>query len=132
MNTRTPFDEMNRFFDQFRGDTFEWPTVREGSEMDLHLTMERIEDSYVVLADLPGFEREEIDLTLEDGLLELHATHEVDGETHYRSRTAYDRITIPDDVDTEGISATYSNGVLEITLPATTEKSDSGHRIDIE
>jgi len=63
MNTRrTPIDEMNRFFDQFRGDAFDWPTVHSSTGTDLHLTMERTDDAYVLFADLPGFEREEIDI----------------------------------------------------------------------
>ncbi|WP_049993021.1 Hsp20/alpha crystallin family protein [Halapricum salinum] len=133
MNTRrTPFDEMNRFFDQFRGDTFDWPTVRGGQETDLNLTMERTEDAYVVLADLPGFEREEIDLTFEEGTVEISATHEVDEDSHYRSRAVFDRITVPDDIDVEALTATYQNGVLEITLPTRAELTESGHRIDIE
>lgn len=132
MNTRrTPFDEMNRFFDQFRGDSFDWPTTRRG-ETDLNLTMERTDDAYVVLADLPGFEREEIDLTYEDGTVEISATHEVEEDSHYRSRAVFDRVSVPDDVDVDAITATYQHGVLEITLPTTAEHSESGHRIDID
>lgn len=133
MNTRrTPFDEMNRFFDQFRGDAFDWPTGRGGEKTDLNLTMERTDDAYVVLADLPGFEREEIDLTFEDGVVEISATHEVDEDSHYRSRAVFDRVSVPDDIDHDAITATYQNGVLEITLPTTTDLVETGHRIDIE
>lgn len=133
MNTpRTPFDEMNRFFEQFRGDGFDWPSVRRGRQADLNLTMERTADAYVVLADLPGFEREEIELTLEDGAIEISATHEVEEDSQYRSRAVFDRISVPDDIDTDAITATYRNGVLEITLPTTIEHEETGHRIDIE
>jgi len=121
---------MNRFFDQFRGDAFDWPTVRSNTETDLNLTMERTDDAYVVFADLPGFEREEIELTFEDGMVEISATHEVDEDSHYRSRAVFDRISVPDDIDVEAITATYQNGVLEISLP-TLESHDTGHRIDI-
>ncbi|MFB6188832.1 MAG: Hsp20/alpha crystallin family protein [Halapricum sp.] len=131
---RTPFEEMNRFFDQFRGDAFDWPTTRTGeySDTDLNLTMERTDEGYVVMADLPGFEREEIELTLDDGTLSISATHDVDEESYYRSRSVFDRISVPDDIDTDTITATYRNGVLEITLSASETHEGTGHRIDIE
>ena len=131
MNTRrTPFDEMNRFFDQFRGDTFDWPTVRGGQETDLNLTMERTEDSYVVLADLPGFETDEIDLQYEDEVLRIEGTHEVTGHDSARSRTVRESIAVPGNVVVDEISASYHNGVLEVRLPV--DSSSSAHRIDIE
>jgi HSP20 family protein len=41
----------------------------------IHLTVEESADGYVVLADLPGFERDEIDLRFADGVLTIEAEY---------------------------------------------------------
>jgi len=97
-------------------------------------------DELVVVADLPGFDREEIDLSVDDDQLTIAASHQVDAEEtdeersyvhrERASRTVRRSISLPVEVDAEGASAAYSNGVLTVTLPTLAESS--GHRIDID
>jgi HSP20 family protein len=81
-------------------------------------------DRFVLVADIPGVARDQLDITLEKGVLtitgERAATHrEEDGEYRRRER-AHGRFarqfTLPDTVDAEHISATVSDGVLEIVI----------------
>ena len=70
---------------------------------------------FVLSIDVPGFEREEIDLAWDDGVLNVAAEH-VD-EDRGRKKTYHRRFRFPKDVDEEEIAATYTNGVLEVRLP---------------
>ena len=145
MSNRRPFDEMDRMMNRMFGSM--WQDLghnlgmdhddERGSRYDTNLTMERAEDGYVILADLPGFEKEEIDLRYEDGVLSIEATHETtDGGEMLqfsRSRSVFEQTRVPhaEDVLVEEIEAGYHNGVLEIRIPVS-EMDDDEHRIDID
>ncbi|NHN47807.1 Hsp20/alpha crystallin family protein [Halostella sp. JP-L12] len=86
---------------------------------------------YVFVMDLPGFEREEISLTFDDGVLTVTADRETESETVARRRRVDERVTVPGEVDVDAVAATYRNGVLEVRLP-TTDAADRGRRIEIE
>ncbi len=85
---------------------------------------------FVLSVDVPGFEREEIDLTWDDGVLNVAAEH-VDDDRG-RKRTYHRRFRFPKDVDTDAISASYTNGVLEVTLPIREAVEPRGEPIPIE
>ena len=136
----TPFETMERMFDQMFRDMAEW---REGAWDDrfrfgygLNTDLAEHDDEFVLTVDLPGFETEEIDLRYDDGTLHLSASHEVteeaDLQASTRSRTVSERISIPREVEAEGIEATYRNGVLEVHLPVVEDGEERGHRIDVE
>ena len=98
---------------------------------DNALTLDRTDDGLVVLADLPGFEKDEIELTFEDSVLSIAGTHEVTDGHSARSRTVRESVRVPSDVLVEEITASYRNGVLEVTLPVEDDEGDD-YRIDIE
>ena len=95
-------------------------------------------DRYVVLADLPGFEAEDVDLRLSGRRLEIDAEREdtVDVEdTDYvkreRTRTSAKRsVRLPEEVDENEVSASLDEGVLTVTLPK--RRSDEKQHIEIE
>ncbi len=96
-------------------------------------------DTYEVTADLPGFDTDDIELTLADGTLRLEAereeTSEADTERYLRRERSRQSVTrrvqLPEPVDEEAVSATYTNGVLTVTLPKV-EETDDSKQIDIE
>lgn len=126
MTRTTPFDEMDRLFESMRR------SMLGGNWMagDANLRMEATDEGYVVHADLPGFESEELDLRFDDGVLTIEAVHEVTDDDRTRSRHIHESIRIPGDVSIEDIEADYRNGVLEVHFP-TDEEVDGGHRIDV-
>jgi len=142
-----PFEQMEAMFEQMRrsvmgnravdghpmlGDgTHAGPALTAGDARDAGVTVEERDGEYVVLADLPGFEREEIDLTFDDGVLTIDGTHEVAGDHEYRQRTVSESVRIPGEVAVDDVGATYRNGVLEVTLPVDERASDAV-RIDVE
>jgi HSP20 family protein len=97
-------------------------------------------DEYTVVADLPGYAVEDIDLTFADGDLRIDASREEafeatdEDEGTYvhreRSESASRTVRIPDPVVEDEITASYTNGTLTVTLPKATDAVD-GHSIDI-
>lgn len=146
-----PFEEMERFVEQTRRAMGASPRRRilgsdeesgadEALEVlspgDANLGMEAAEDGYVVTADLPGFEREDIDLRFEDGVLAIRGrvdvTDETPGTWHRRSRRVHERLSVPGTVVEDEISASYRNGVLEVHLPTEEEPGSDDRRIEID
>jgi HSP20 family protein len=100
-----------------------------------NVSIEREDDGYVVLADLPGFGKEDLDIRFEDGHLTITGTHETEagdeGRRTARSRRVHERVHVPGNVRIEDIAASLKNGVLEVRLPVEGEDGDGGHRIDV-
>lgn len=88
------------------------------------------DDEFVLTIDMPGFERDEISVAWDDGVLNVAAEHT--DERRGREKTHHQRFRFPKDVDTDAISATYTNGVLEVTLPLETDADAHGMEIPIE
>ncbi len=129
MIRRTPFEEMNRMFERMSRSM--WDDVGSTDYRDTGARLERTDDGYVVLADLPGFEREEIDLQFDDGFLTIRADHDAADDHRTLSRHVHEELRVPDSVDVDAIEASYRNGVLEIRLPVDLDEDDS-RRIEIE
>jgi len=88
------------------------------------IDMYRVEDHYVLHADLPGMDPGSIDVNVDRGVLTLTAHRtpppedDVQWLTSERFAGIYRRqISLGDDIDTERISAGYDNGVLNVTIP---------------
>ena len=121
-----PFEElrrlqerMNRLFEEFERVRF--PEFRLSAPIDVIDEGDRVR----VVADLPGFNKEDIQVYIEDGDLVIKAERKEEekeeGKDYLRQErrfgSVYRRITLPSDLDLEGIKAKYINGVLEITIP---------------
>jgi HSP20 family protein len=82
-------------------------------------------DAYLVTVELPGVEADDLEITLEDGLLtiqgERHFAHDSSEQQFHRVERRYGAfrrsITLPAHVMAEGIEASTDNGVLQIVVP---------------
>ena len=82
-------------------------------------------DRFILRADVPGVAREDIDVSMEDGILTLAGERqtekheEVEGVKRFErvSGKFYRRFTLPETADAEGIAARNANGILEVTIP---------------
>ena len=80
------------------------------------------EDRYYVVAELPGFAKEDVKLELENSVLTIEANRKV-GEGDKARTYSYTRsITVGDDVDAEKVGAKLENGLLTITLPKSEQR----------
>ena len=81
-------------------------------------------DAVLVSVDLPGVRPEEVDIQLDDHELTLRGQRRVQapedgGREHVeRPSGAFERhVTLPANIVTEGVRATYEDGVLEVRIP---------------
>lgn len=81
-------------------------------------------DKFLLEAELPGFDKEDISLELKEGILTIKAEHkenqdQKDGEYIRRERRcgSFSRTFDVTGIDENGITAAYHNGILELTLP---------------
>ena len=113
-------DEMNRYFSLTR-------TGAANQEHDWMPAVDiREEDKqYLLTADIPGVNRKDIEITLEEGVLTVKGERNTEtdvSEAGYRRRerthgTFMRQFTLPDTVNATSISAAAKDGVLEITIP---------------
>jgi HSP20 family protein len=88
------------------------------------------DEEFVLSVEMPGFDREDITLAWNDGVLNI-AAERVDDERG-RKRTYHRRFRFPKDVDDDAIAASYTNGILEVSLPLEAEATAHGKTIPVE
>lgn len=149
MGTRSnPFEELERFFERMSNQFDSTPAMWDPSESlgrwasefgSVAVDLVDRGDEFVATVDLPGFDREEIEIRVMDRTLRVTAERqevleeEEEGRylRHERRRESVDRsVRLPDGVDAENVTARMKNGVLTITLPKL--EMEEAHEIDIE
>ena len=100
-------------------------------------------DKYIIEMDLPGYEKENINLSLEDGYLEISASvvkenNDDDDEKFVRQERYYGECSrsfyVGEDLTEEDIHAEFKNGILKIEVPKKeeTKKLPKTKTIEIE
>jgi HSP20 family protein len=125
----TPFElldrEFNRMLNRYWG-AGEVPSTLAPYAVDVHEDA----DHFYVEAELPGFSKDEVDITFEDGVLTVRADRKEEkregGETQGKNRqplhverrwTRFERsFTLPTAVNENSVRAALENGVLTITM----------------
>ncbi|MEJ2590859.1 MAG: Hsp20/alpha crystallin family protein [Candidatus Thiodiazotropha sp.] len=88
------------------------------------------DNQYVIRADIPGVKPEDIEVTMENGVLSIRGERRFE-ETEEKENFKriershglfYRRFSLPDNTDAEAIQATGKDGVLEVVIPKTAEK----------
>ena len=128
------FDAFDRFERQFFGNT-------RATLPDFRTDIREADSAYILDAELPGFDKEDIHLDLKDGILTISAEHKEDKEekdakgNFIRRERRYGSFSRSFDVtgiDVDNISAAYHNGVLELTLPKQVPAVPESRRIAIQ
>lgn len=105
---------------------------------DLRIDVSEDDTSYHVKADLPGVDKQDIEISLDRNRVSIAAevkreSSRKDGEKEIYTERSYGRVfrsfSLPGDVDAAAASARYDGGVLNLTLP---KKADgSARRISV-
>ena len=101
----------------------------EGGEWVPAVDIKEEDDRYVLHADIPGVKPEDIEITMENGVLSIHGERKPETreerENFKRIERShgvfYRRFTLPERTDPDGITAHGENGVLEVIIPKATE-----------
>ena len=98
-------------------------------------------DKLVLSADLPGFDKKDIHIDVDDDQLVIHAERHSNYEKQEkksgylrceRSYGSYSRSFSLDGIDSDKISAAYENSVLKLTLPKQAPQKATARRLEIE
>jgi len=133
IRNRTPslvggFPELRFDMDRLFGDllsrrTLDWD--RAVPAADLFET----DDEFVVEMDLPGFAKDEVDVTVEQGVLTVSGEHKTDSDKDGQTFHLRERVTnqftrsfsVPQSIEAGKVAAKFDNGVLRVTLPKAPE-----------
>ncbi|MDO5784697.1 MAG: Hsp20/alpha crystallin family protein [Eubacteriales bacterium] len=129
-----PFDMIDNFERSFfKNSSMNLPTFRTD--------IKDAGDKYILQAELPGFQKEDISLDVKDGILTISAQHNENNDqkdddgTYIRRERRYGSFRRSFDVsgiDESSIAAAYRNGVLELSLPKMQQVLPESRKIAIE
>jgi HSP20 family protein len=127
MNTFLPILRRNSLFDLPSFSLFD--RFLDGSEDDRSwlpdLDVSETNTEFIVRAEVPGIDKEDIDITLTDGLLTIkgekkHENEEKEEDYHFIERRygSFARtLRLPREVEYDKIDANYKDGVLKLIIP---------------
>jgi len=83
------------------------------------------QDHLVIRAEVPGVHKEDMDVRIENGVLTLHGERKEEKEVKEENAHLMERVygsftrsfSLPTTVDATKVTATYKDGVLEVTVP---------------
>ena len=119
------FDQFNREINRmFSGGPVQANTAQERNWVPA-VDIREEENRYLLSADIPGVDRGNIEVTLEDGVLTLKGERSREAEASDRQYRRKERVhgafmrqfTLPETADTQNISATIKDGVLDVVIP---------------
>ncbi len=124
-------------FDDFMNERFLSDVFPEGETFKTDI--KETDDSYIIMAELPGVAKEDIKLNLEDGILTIKAERKSEKkeekDNYIRKEMkygAFERSFRVEDVKADEIKAKCDKGVLEITLPKDIQVKEKAKAIEIE
>ncbi|MCB9091718.1 MAG: Hsp20/alpha crystallin family protein [Halobacteriovoraceae bacterium] len=128
-------------FDAFFKDWKDWgaPSLTKTGGFTPALNIKEDEDSYVVETELPGVNKEDIHVEIQDNVLMLKGekkseTEENKDQYHRIERSYgsfYRSIGLPKDIDAERVNAKMDNGVLTVTVDKLKEPTLNKRKIEI-
>jgi len=128
----SPFAEIDMFFDRLSQGLLSrmgFPTLSgAGSHRPVQVPRVDLLDrgkELVLRAEIPGVSKEDLKITLRDGMLSIRGetrseTRTDEGDYHRReiSRGSFERaVSLPADVEADKVKASFRDGVLELVMP---------------
>jgi len=136
---RNSLFDMDRFFNDFWAPSTD--ESRAGTFFAPRVDIREIGDHYEISAELPGIKKEDIHVSVKDGVLVLEAEsrkeekEERDGKV-IRQERRYGKFmrsfNLGNDIQDEDIKASFKDGVLKLRAPKAVEKQPESRRITIE
>ncbi|MEK0151916.1 Hsp20 family protein [Tetragenococcus halophilus] len=127
MNMRDDF--FDNFFSNFMGND------------NFQVDIKEKDNSYEVTADLPGFDKSDLNVTYDDDILTIEASRndvseDKDEEGNFlrreRSSSSFRRQFMLKGIDEDKIDASFKDGVLNLGLPKAPGKDEDKKKIDIK
>lgn len=136
------FPRTTSFFDDAFDDVFNAPFFRGASEISMKTDITEKDGNYLLDIELPGCQKEDIKMELDDGYLTVMASRNTNKEEkddqgnvirQERTSGTFQRsFYVGDDVSETDIKASYNNGELKVIVPKREAKLPEKKYISIE
>lgn len=131
----------NRYFGLTRGNG-----EREGKDLFSRtdwapaVDIKETAEAYNIEAELPGMSKDDVKVTVQDGVLSIQGERkheeETDDKKHHRIERVYGsflrRFTLPENVDENSIRANFKDGVLSLTLTKAEPAEPKAIEVDVQ
>ncbi len=132
------FHDFFEDFSPFLGDRR--PLIRDDIDFLPKLDIKNTERELEVTVDLPGIDKKDLEVNIEDGVLTIKGEkkgekrEEKDGYTYYERQLGRfeRRVRLPEDVDEANLKAEYKDGVLVLTAPRRKLEKNEPKKIEIK
>ena len=118
--------EVDRLFDEFARGFGTLAVAGNGSLMP-SMDISETDKEFVITAELPGLERKDVEISLEDNVLIIRGEKKIEASPDDKNKNVhvsersygvfYRVLELPGKVDPASVQATMSKGVLKITIP---------------
>ena len=124
-------DEIKQVFEKFFGDADGDQSNVVTSQWVPRVDIKEETDRFVIYADIPGVDPQEIEIHMDKGILTIKGERRLEergeGQRFSRMERAHGvfhrRFALPDSANADGIAASGRNGVLEISIPKRPEQT---------
>ena len=121
------FDLLHRDLDEIAGRRFGAAIPANGNLADWVPAVDILEDKdrFVLRADIPGVDPDDIEISMDKGILTLSGQRKEEKSTSFDGLKRIERVhgrfrrrfTLPEAADADNITARSANGILEVTIP---------------
>jgi HSP20 family protein len=142
-----PLESLHDQLDQVFSDIFPmatfgslWPERGDGLDFPVKLDVAEKDDVIEVIADLPGLDESDVDVTISDGTLRIKGERITEKEERAKDYYRQERrggvfnrwIALPCDVDEDKIEAKFRNGTLTINMPKAPSIKEHERKIQVK
>lgn len=138
MKDLEPYSNFNKpfFRDFFDSDFF--PTLNRFKSISMKTDVKENEKEYILTAEMPGFEKSEIDIEVNNDILTIKGkrdeqySEEKEGYLRKeRNYGSFKRSFRLDNIKEDNITASYENGILQLVLPKNNLTQKNSKKIEI-
>ena len=132
-------DDFNRVFQGFLS-PMRWVEEATGADLTPAMDVKERDDAYVIKTEMPGVNKDDVSITLENGVLTITGEsksekEEKEGERVLRQERRYGKfvrsLRLGTQIDEKGVKASYKDGVLELILPKAEEVKPKKITVDV-
>lgn len=141
----SPFDEMERMFNDFFQQRFFAPTwmprfkFPELADVSASVDMFEEGDNLVIKAELPGMKKEDINVDLKDDVITISGEKKTEEKTErkdfHRVERSFGsftrRLRLPVEIKADKVEASFKDGVLEIKMPKSEAAKQNAKKIAV-
>lgn len=145
VNWNSPFGELENYFNRLQN-LNNWPTNnKENGELTMpdwapKVDIKETKESYIIKAELPGVNKNDVSVTLEQGVLTIRGEKkfekEYDEEKTHRVECSYGSFvrsfSLPESVDENKVTANFKDGLLNLLIPKSPKAKQKSIEINVE